>query len=49
MAQDFGFAVVLGKLAHSKLRNCFFSASEESKDESDSGIIKFSFLNAALE
>jgi len=44
MAQDFGFTVVLGKQAHSKLRNCFCSAAVESKDKSGSGIIEFSFL-----
>ena len=27
MAQDFGFIVVQGKQAHSRLRNCFSSAS----------------------
>jgi len=32
MGQDFGFTGVLGKQAHSKLRNCFSSASVESKD-----------------
>ena len=35
---------VLGKRAHSQLRNCFSSAVVESKDKSDSGIIEFSFL-----
>jgi len=45
MAQDFGFTGVLGKQAHSGLRNCFSSATVESKDKSDSGIIEFSFPN----
>ncbi|NOR80511.1 MAG: hypothetical protein GQ529_06705 [Methyloprofundus sp.] len=45
MAQDFGFTVVLGKQAHSKLRNCFTSAAVGTKDKSDSGIIEFSFLS----
>jgi len=45
MAQDFGFTGVLGKQAHSGLRNCFSSATVESKDKSDSGIIEFSFLS----
>jgi len=44
MAQDFGFTGVLGKQAHSGLRNWFSSAAVESKDKSDSGIIEFSFL-----
>ena len=44
MAQDFGFTVVLGKQAHSRLRNCFSSAAVGTKDKSDSGIIEFSFL-----
>ena len=39
MAQDFGFMAVLGKRAHSQLRNGFSSAVVESKDKSDSGII----------
>jgi len=42
MAQDFGFTGVLGEQAHSGLRNCFSSATVESKDKSDSGIIEFS-------
>ena len=46
MAQDFGFTDVLGKQAHSRLRNCFSSAAVESKDKSDSGIIEFSFLRS---
>jgi len=45
MAQDFGFTVVLGKQAHSRLRNYFSRAAVESKDKSDSGIIEFSFLS----
>ncbi|NOR81699.1 MAG: hypothetical protein GQ529_12850 [Methyloprofundus sp.] len=45
IAQDFGFTVVLGKQAHSKLRNYFSSAAVESKDKLDSGIIEFSFLS----
>ncbi len=48
MAQDFGFMAVLGKRAHSQLRNCFSSAVVESKDKSDSGIIEFSFLSGQL-
>ena len=44
MAQDFGFTGVLGKQAHSRLRNWFSSATVKSKDKSDSGIIEFSFL-----
>ncbi len=44
IAQDFGFTVVLGKQAHSRLRNCISSAAMESKDKLDSGIIEFSFL-----
>ncbi|NOR80023.1 MAG: hypothetical protein GQ529_04195, partial [Methyloprofundus sp.] len=44
MAQDFGFTVVIGKQAHSRLRNCFSSAAVGTKDKSDSGIIEFSFL-----
>ncbi|NOR79988.1 MAG: hypothetical protein GQ529_04020 [Methyloprofundus sp.] len=44
MALDFGFTVVLGKQAHSRLRNCFSSAALGTKDKSDSGIIEFSFL-----
>jgi len=44
MAQNFGFTGVLGKQAHSRLRNCFSSAAVTSKDKSDSGIIEFSFL-----
>ncbi len=44
MAQDFGFTGVLGKQAHSRLRNWFSSAAVKSKDKSDSGIIEFSFL-----
>ena len=47
MAQNFGFTVVLGKQAHSRLRNCFSSASVETEDKSDSGVIEFSFLSAA--
>ncbi|TXK96563.1 hypothetical protein BMR02_11360 [Methylococcaceae bacterium HT1] len=45
MAQDFGFTVVLGKQAHSGLRNYFSRAAVDSKDKSDSGIIEFSFLS----
>ncbi|TXK93108.1 hypothetical protein BMR05_00965 [Methylococcaceae bacterium HT4] len=45
MAQDFGFTVVLGKQAHSRLRNCFYSTAVDPKDKSGSGIIKFSLLN----
>ena len=45
MAQDFGFTGVLGKQAHSRLRNWFSSAAVKPKDKSDSGIIEFSFLN----
>jgi len=45
LAQDFGFTGVLGKQAHSRLRNCFSSTSVEPKDKSDSGIIEFSFLS----
>ena len=45
MAQYFGFTGVLGKQAHSRLRNWFSSASVESKDKSDSGIIELSFLS----
>jgi len=45
MAQDFGYTGVLGKQAHSRLRNCFSSASVESKDQSGSGIIEFSLLS----
>jgi len=45
MTQNFGFTGVLGKQAHSRLRNCFSSAAVELKDKSDSGIIEFSFLN----
>jgi len=44
MTQDFGITDVLGKQAHSRLRNCFSSAVVESKDKSDSGIIEFSLL-----
>jgi len=43
-AGDFGFTGVLGKQAHSRLRNWFSSAAVKSKDKSDSGIIEFSFL-----
>ena len=46
MAQDFGFTVVLEKQAHSRLRNCFSSPSVETKDKSDAGIIKPSFLRS---
>ena len=46
MAQDFVFTAVLEKQAHSKLRNYFSSAAEETKDKSDSGIIESSFLRA---
>ncbi|MCK5869613.1 MAG: hypothetical protein KAG45_03030, partial [Methyloprofundus sp.] len=42
MTQVFGFTVVLGKQAHSRLCNCFYSAAVEPKDKSDSGIIEFS-------
>ncbi|OQK17965.1 hypothetical protein AU255_08945 [Methyloprofundus sedimenti] len=45
MAQNFGFTGVLGKQAHSRLRNWFSSAAVESKGKSDSGIIEFSFLS----
>ena len=48
MTQDFGFTVVLGKQAHSKLRNCFCSAAVEPKDKSDSGIIEFSLLGPRI-
>ena len=48
MAQDFGFTVVLGKQAHSRLRNCFSSAAVESKGKSGSGIIELPFLTAAF-
>ena len=48
MAQDFGVTVVLGKQAHSRLRNCFSSAAVGTKDKSDSGIIEFSFLRATV-
>jgi len=44
MTQDFGFTGVLGKQAHSQLRNCFSSAAAELKDKSDSGIIEFLLL-----
>ena len=44
LAQDFGFAGVLGKQAHSRLRNCFYSVIVERKDKLDSGIIEFLFL-----
>ena len=37
MAQDFDFTGVLGKQAHSKLRNCFSSAPVELKDQSGFG------------
>ncbi len=45
MAQGFGFTVVLGKQAHSWLRNCLHSMAVGPKDQSDSGIIEFSFLS----
>ncbi len=45
MAQGFDFTGVLGKQAHSWLRNCFSSATVESKDQSDLGIIAFSLLS----
>ncbi|NOR81173.1 MAG: hypothetical protein GQ529_10140 [Methyloprofundus sp.] len=45
MAQYFGFTVVLGKQAHSRLRNCFSRVDVKSKDKSDLGIIEFSLLN----
>ena len=45
MTQDFGFTGVLEKQAHSWLRNCFSSATVESKGKSDSGIIEFTFLS----
>ena len=48
MTQDFGFTVVLGKQAHSKLRNCFCSAAVEPKDKSYSGIIEFSLLGPGI-
>jgi len=48
MAQDFGFTGVLGKQAHSRLRNCFSSAAVKPKDKPDSGIIEFSLLIAGL-
>ncbi len=38
---------MLGKQAHSRLRNCFSSAAVELKDKSDSCIIEFSLLNIA--
>ena len=44
MAQDFGCTVMLGKQAHSRLRNCFYSMTVRSKDPSDLGIIESSFL-----
>jgi len=44
MTQGFGFTGMLGKQAHSQLRNCFSSAAVESKDKSDSGIIEFLLL-----
>ena len=47
MAQDFGFTVVLGKQAHSWLRNCFCSAAVEPKDKLDSGIIESSLLSSS--
>ena len=48
MAQNFCFTDVLGKQAHSRLRNCFYSASVEPKDKSDSGIIQFSLVSDTL-
>jgi len=45
MAQDFDFTGVLGKQAHSKLRNCFSSTSVESKNQPDSGIIESLLLS----
>ena len=45
MTQDFGITGVLGKQAHSRLRNCFSSATVESTNKSDSGIIEFSLLS----
>ena len=48
MAQDFSFTGVLGKQAHSRLRNCFSSASVESKNQSDSGIIEFSLRHLEI-
>ena len=45
MTQDFGITGVLGKQAHSRLRNCFSSETVESKDKSDSGITEFSLLS----
>jgi hypothetical protein len=48
MTQDFGFIVVLGKQAHSKLRNYFCSAAVEPKDKSYSGIIEFSLLGPGI-
>ncbi len=48
MAQNFSFTGVLGKLAHSELRDCFSSAVVESKGKSDSGIIEFSLLSLYL-
>ncbi|NOR81491.1 MAG: hypothetical protein GQ529_11780 [Methyloprofundus sp.] len=45
MAKNFGFTVVLGKQANSRLRNCFSSAAVGTKDKSDSGIIEFSILS----
>jgi len=44
MAQGFGFIGVLGKQAHSGLRNCFSSMPMEPKDKSGLGIIESSFL-----
>jgi hypothetical protein len=37
LAQDFVFAAVLDKRAHSRLRNCFSGVVVESKDKSKSG------------
>jgi len=48
MTQDFGFTGMLGKQAHSRLRNCFSGAAVESKDKSDSGIIEFSSLSMGM-
>ncbi len=46
MTQDFGCITAQGKLAHSRLRNCFSSAAG-SKGKSGSGIIELSFVDKA--
>ena len=48
MTQDFGFTVVLGKQAHSRLRNCFSGATVGLKDKSDSGINEVSLLSRII-